>query len=191
MAVTTHDPRITRTRRLLQSALLQLARERPLDAITVADIADRAEVNRSTFYQHYSDKDTLLADALDAQVAAAGADLESIAGAFTPGAPAPELLLRYVTQVGEHADLYRRVLVEHGSPIAVTRLRRRITAVAVDGIAMYGPETSSSGLPVEIAAASVAGSLIGMLIAWLESPDPVEPRVITAWIWGVLNQSGC
>ena len=60
------DPRIARTRQSLQAALFELARERGLDEITVADIAERAGVNRSSFYQHYSDKDTLLADAIDA-----------------------------------------------------------------------------------------------------------------------------
>src|SRR5665811_757073 len=55
MATPQHDPRIARTRRMLQTALLDLTREQPLDEITVADIADRAEVNRSSFYQHYSD----------------------------------------------------------------------------------------------------------------------------------------
>src|SRR5690606_15118949 len=66
------DPRIARTRRSLQEALFELARERGLDEISVADIAERAGVNRSSFYQHYSDKDTLLADAIDAVVEEAG-----------------------------------------------------------------------------------------------------------------------
>ncbi|MEZ5190283.1 MAG: helix-turn-helix domain-containing protein [Schumannella sp.] len=59
------DPRIARTRRSLQEALLELARERELDDISVGDVAERAGVNRSSFYQHYADKETLLADALD------------------------------------------------------------------------------------------------------------------------------
>ena len=85
MATTQLDPRIARTRRVLQAALLDLAREQPLDEITVAEIADRAEVNRSSFYQHYSDKETLLADALDAQAADVGADLSSLDAAAEAG----------------------------------------------------------------------------------------------------------
>jgi AcrR family transcriptional regulator len=187
MAMTQVDPRIARTRRMLQEALLALAREQPLDEITIADIADRAEVNRSTFYQHYSDKETLLADALDAQAADAGADLGSLdtdplSGPNTP----PELVLRYTRHVAGHADLYRRALGEHGSSIAVARLRRRITALATSGYERYDQREADLGMPVEIAAASVAGSLLGMLTAWLESDEPVAPEQVAQWIWNAL-----
>ncbi|PVU82974.1 TetR/AcrR family transcriptional regulator [Cellulomonas sp. WB94] len=191
MATTQLDPRIARTRRMLQSALLDLAREQPLDEITVAEIADRAEVNRSSFYQHYSDKETLLADALDAQAAAVGADLSSLDAAMVPGDPPPELLLRYTRHVFAHAALYRLALGEHGSSIAVARLRNRIAVVVMAGYAQYGQDEGDLGMPVELAAASIAGSLLGMLIAWLESTDPVPPEQMAVWIWNALARPRC
>ncbi len=54
------DPRITRTRRLLQNALTELLSEKNFPDITVGDIADRATVNRATFYAHFEDKYALL-----------------------------------------------------------------------------------------------------------------------------------
>lgn len=186
------DPRIARTRRMLQTALLDLTRDQPLDEITVAEIADHAEVNRSSFYQHYSDRETLLADALDAQAAAVGADLASLDAAAIPGdAAPPELVLRYTHHVYAHAALYRLALGEHGSSIAVARLRNRIAAVAMTGYAQYGQDEADLGMPVEIAAAAVAGSLLGMLIAWLESTDPVPPEQVAVWIWNALARPGC
>lgn len=187
MATPQHDPRIARTRRMLQTALLDLTREQPLDEITVADIADRAEVNRSSFYQHYSDKETLLADALDAQAAAAAADLGSVDAALVPGGTTPpDLFLRYTRHVFAHAALYRLALGEHGSSIAVARLRNRIASVAMTGYARFGQDEADLGMPVEIAAASVAGSLLGMLTAWLESTDPAPPEQVAGWIWNAL-----
>ena len=53
------DPRIRRTRKLLQDALRSLLLEKPLVDISVADIAVRATVNRATFYAHYPDKQAL------------------------------------------------------------------------------------------------------------------------------------
>ena len=50
------DPRVKRTRKFLQTALLDLLREKPLQTITVRDIAERATVNRATFYAHFVDK---------------------------------------------------------------------------------------------------------------------------------------
>ncbi len=54
------DPRVKRTRRLLEAALESLIGEKGFHAITVQDIAGRAGVNRATFYAHFDDKYDLL-----------------------------------------------------------------------------------------------------------------------------------
>src|SRR5690348_13573851 len=54
------DPRVKRTRHLLQQAFLELFQEKRFAAITVQDIAERATVNRATFYAHFEDKYDLL-----------------------------------------------------------------------------------------------------------------------------------
>src|SRR5580692_2291696 len=59
------DPRIRRTRQLLQEALQTLLRSSKFEDISVQDITEAATVNRATFYDHYTDKFALL-DALAA-----------------------------------------------------------------------------------------------------------------------------
>ena len=59
------DPRIRRTRQLLQGALSTLMQTKVFEEISVQDITDAATVNRATFYDHYADKFALL-DALAA-----------------------------------------------------------------------------------------------------------------------------
>ena len=54
------DARVRRTRDALGDALVALMQEKPFETITVQDVLDRAQVSRSTFYAHYSDKDDLL-----------------------------------------------------------------------------------------------------------------------------------
>jgi AcrR family transcriptional regulator len=54
------DPRVTRTRKLIRDALTTLIAEKSFEAITVQDIAERATINRATFYAHYTDKFALL-----------------------------------------------------------------------------------------------------------------------------------
>src|SRR4029434_1901237 len=56
----TEDLRVRRTRKLLQQALIELTIEKGFAAVTVQDIADRAMVNRATFYRHDLAKDDLL-----------------------------------------------------------------------------------------------------------------------------------
>src|SRR5260370_2844387 len=54
------DRRVGRTRKLLEDALHDLIVEKGYEAVTVQDIIDRANVGRSTFYAHYTDKQQLL-----------------------------------------------------------------------------------------------------------------------------------
>jgi AcrR family transcriptional regulator len=70
------DRRSMRTQRLLGEALIALLLEKRYDDITVQDILDRANIGRSTFYEHYWDKEDLLTseierviDLLDQQIA--------------------------------------------------------------------------------------------------------------------------
>src|SRR3954463_709578 len=55
-----NDRRSNRTRELLSGALVELMLEKHYDTITVQDILDRADIGRSTFYAHYTDKEDLL-----------------------------------------------------------------------------------------------------------------------------------
>jgi AcrR family transcriptional regulator len=54
------DPRVKRTRGLIERAFEELLGEKGFQALTVQDIADRATVNRATFYAHFEDKYALL-----------------------------------------------------------------------------------------------------------------------------------
>ena len=49
------DRRVRRTREQLKRALTQLLLEKPVREITVRELTDRADVNRGTFYAHYTD----------------------------------------------------------------------------------------------------------------------------------------
>ena len=50
------DPRVKRTRQLIQQAFLELLPEKDIASINIQDITDRATVNRATFYAHFPDK---------------------------------------------------------------------------------------------------------------------------------------
>ena len=54
------DPRVKRTRQLLEQAFMEALDEKGFQAISVQDITGRAGVNRATFYAHFEDKYALL-----------------------------------------------------------------------------------------------------------------------------------
>ena len=56
----TQDRRITKTRKAIYNAFLQLLNQKDYETITVQEIIDLADVGRSTFYSHYESKELLL-----------------------------------------------------------------------------------------------------------------------------------
>ncbi len=56
----TEDRRITRSKKALRDAMIELMEERGLNEFTVNDLCERANLNRGTFYNHFKDKDDLL-----------------------------------------------------------------------------------------------------------------------------------
>ncbi|HEY6074456.1 MAG TPA: TetR/AcrR family transcriptional regulator [Anaerolineales bacterium] len=54
------DPRVKRTRQLLEQAFMEALDEKGFQTVSVQDITDRAGVNRATFYAHFEDKYALL-----------------------------------------------------------------------------------------------------------------------------------
>ncbi len=54
------DPRVKRTRQLLEQSFMEIIAEKGFQAVTVQDITERAGVNRATFYAHFADKYALL-----------------------------------------------------------------------------------------------------------------------------------
>lgn len=55
-----NDPRVLRTRQIITEAFRALLQTKGFDTITIKDIAQKATINRSTFYAHYEDKFALL-----------------------------------------------------------------------------------------------------------------------------------
>ena len=58
--MTAQDRRITKTRKAIYAAFLQLLNQKNFETITVQEIIDLADIGRSTFYSHYESKELLL-----------------------------------------------------------------------------------------------------------------------------------
>jgi AcrR family transcriptional regulator len=53
---THEDLRVRRTRMMIENAFLELVSEGGFGSMTIQEIADRAMINRATFYRHFEDK---------------------------------------------------------------------------------------------------------------------------------------
>lgn len=178
------DRRALRTQTALQGALIELVEDRELSQISVADVAERADVSRSTFYDHYRDVHVLAEaactgrfDELIDMVAAIGSDLES-------ADPAASLQTFFAT-LGEHAGLYRSLLGPQGSARVIDHIRRRITTTALR--TSTGKDTSTKDDPDNVHAAFIAGALTGVAIDWLQRDCAHSPSEMAALTWPLLS----
>lgn len=113
------NPRAARTRAALVAAGRRLFSQRPVDAVTVDDIVQAAEVGKGSFYNHFADREAL-ARAIKAQIRASieGAVAQANAGVDDPArrlARAVCTYLRYALDEPEQAGVLVHIHTGHTS----------------------------------------------------------------------------
>lgn len=156
------DPRITRTRKLIRDALTSLLAEKSFEAITVQDVAERATINRATFYAHYTDKFALL----DALVR------EDVATRLAQGEPlnmrsVPSMLLAVGSNIFAFVASKRKCPIDRDFE---SQLQRAMETELTD---FLSPAFDRS------AAMLIASALVGAAMNWRhQAPkSPTEPIV--------------
>jgi AcrR family transcriptional regulator len=173
----------------MEAALRDLIAEHDLAAISVSDVAKRAGLNRSTFYEHYADVHDLASSACTAVFDELIATARPVETTAVDGPLAVERLLRLFSHVREHAPLYRALLGDDGSARVVNHLLQRLAIAVRPNLAP--PETI--GPSTRTAATFTAGAVLGLIMDWLardcaETPDELAracgPLVVAAVVAG-------
>ena len=66
MVANNDDKRVLRTKKALHEALLRLIQEKPVSRVTTTELCREADINRNTFYAHYSTPEDVLREVEDA-----------------------------------------------------------------------------------------------------------------------------
>lgn len=176
------DRRITRSKRALRGALIALIEERGLDAITVNDLCERADLNRGTFYNHFHDKENLLT-ALENEVLAEVALLQARMQSVTlgdmlafrvAGRPVPVLVDLFEYLRGE-SDFLRAVLGSGGDVRFGPRLREAVCENLVQNILHEKYRTNPTPF-VCYYVAFYASAYLGIIARWVEDGCPETPE---------------
>ncbi|WP_436776540.1 TetR/AcrR family transcriptional regulator [Yinghuangia sp. YIM S09857] len=188
------DRRVHRTRTALRAALLDLVAERPLGDLTVSDVTKLADVNRSTFYEHYNDVHDLAADACSW----AFDELIAAAPVLLPGDDQGERrraraeLAAVFAHIAARADLYRALLGPDGSARVINHLHRRLTIAIHVNLARPGNGTHAAdpeSIPHDPAASYLAGALLGTAADWLHHNCPGTPEELVDTLHSRLPQA--
>jgi AcrR family transcriptional regulator len=179
------DPRVKRTRDLLLHALIDLAAEKDIRSIRVQDIAERATVNRATFYAHYRDKDALL------DAAFRGRTREMLAEKLSPTSPLTtdnlRLLFRVVCDIlNNTVRRCPRSLGEDHRQLKKEAVQEELQAFLLEWLRQGLPNKSSQGFPLEMLAAFMSWSLFGASVEWASEPTKFSQDVIAAQVVDLL-----
>jgi AcrR family transcriptional regulator len=163
------DRRVDRTRGALLDAFRELILNNQYENVSVADVAARAGVGRSTLYEHFAGKDALLASSI-------AVPFSVLADTLRPGHDVSRLA-RLLEHFWGNRPLARALFV---GPI-----RRKTMAVLVG---LIEKQLTAGGLsrrgalilPVRLAAVQLAEILLAPVIAWLMGESRCTAAVLAA-----------
>lgn len=147
------DRRQQKTRSALHAAFVTLLLEQGYGALKIGQVAERANVGRSTFYEHYRTKHELLA-------ATIGKPFSLLADLVEPGAGAEHIpsLLRHFR---DHQQVGRVLL---GWPV---RPLLSQTLASLIALRLARMPAVSAWLPAEVIARQVADAQLALLDSWI------------------------
>jgi AcrR family transcriptional regulator len=169
------DPRIRRTRELLQRALATLLETREFDRISVQDITDAATVNRATFYAHYPDKFALLECLVAGQFHALLAERQVRFDAGCEGT-----LRALVLGVCDFLALAPRG--EDGCRMQPHRESAVVAVVRGMLLAGFQRHGTSDGVSAELRAATASWAIYGAAREWAAMPQRPPSEEIAATV---------
>jgi AcrR family transcriptional regulator len=156
MASDTYNRQARKTRAALLDAFNELVVARRYADIRIADIIRRADVGRSTFYEHFRNKDDLLRESLSGILAI-------LASAVDDGCDLHRVQ-RLLEHFRENSRLARGLLNGPSCPQVVSVLEGLIAERLTARRRKCG---GTPVIPVDLAAAQAAEAQLGLVRAWL------------------------
>ena len=177
------DLRIKKTQTAIRSAFLKLLATKGFSKLTVRDIIQEAQINRSTFYAHYTDKYDLLncveQELLD------DFNPSELSGSIMKNGRNYDVLESLLSNraqfLKENGQFFALLLSENGDPAFADKLGKSIYQI--------WSATDLRGkflLPDNYAMAALIGVLSGILNEWVrggfkETPDELA-KIVVAFI---------
>jgi len=174
------DPRIRRTRELLQQSLAKLLEQKEFERISVHDITDAATVNRATFYAHYPDKfallECLVAGQFNALLAERGVRFDGTCASAIRG---------IILGVGDFLAQSPRMECERRRQME-PHLESAVVAVVgkmlLEGLQQHPTSTPSP----EMKAAAVSWAIYGAAKQWVHTTDRPSSEAMAETVFNLI-----
>lgn len=161
------------TNEALVFALVELVHERGYASVTVQHLTARAGVSRSTFYQHYHDKDDLLFRSFEAMLLSLDRSMSHGAASDGRVAPVRELFEHVGSHRAFHESLAEAGMLERHDHVGINVFARMIER-------RLRARNGKGTVPPAIHARALAGALFALLRWWLDEDRPHSPAEMDA-----------
>lgn len=180
------DPRVKRTRQLLQQAFMELFLERDISAISIQDITERATVNRATFYAHFSDKYALLDSIIREQFQHTIADLLPPAPVW--GKQSLHALIRATFSfLGEfHHDCQPGKM--QFDPLIERAIQQELAEMVLNWLKLAKVAGMRQGVRLETVASAISWAIFGTAVQWSRNERAPSPEEMTNQVFLVITE---
>lgn len=113
---TKNNQRSRITKLLIKKAFLSLMHTKRTGKISVTDICSLAEINRSTFYQHYDEPNSVRKELEDEAISQINEYLVSIGSSYAAHSDAKGCLMLFLHFVKKNDEVFRTLLLENSDP---------------------------------------------------------------------------
>ncbi|RXJ00268.1 TetR/AcrR family transcriptional regulator [Anaerobacillus alkaliphilus] len=165
------DRRKKYTRMVLRDSLMTLLKEKQISAITVKELCELADINRSTYYSHYSDQFDLL-NKIEEEI------IEDMYGKLsqfncTKEDEALQMTEKILEYIASKSDVCQTLLSEHGD----TNFQKRIMNITQQ-FTMKNWMTINNVDPkiTEYISMFVVSGCISVIKSWLENGMDKSPK---------------
>ena len=164
-----------RSRKLIKAALADLLQEKPLDKIAVTDVVNRAEINRGTFYAHYSD----IPDVIDHLIGETFSRIQQVLSeAPCQIQDIPGILARQIQVILEEDLPFYRKVMDSGSSVL---LQQRLTEIILEYLLQREADFAfGSHEQYILTIRFCAGGLSALYHDWFAGKIPLSLSQITA-----------
>jgi AcrR family transcriptional regulator len=158
------DRRVRRSRAALASAITALTFERGYAGLEPNEVAARADVGRSTLYNHFSGLDELLAHSLERHL--------SVLARCTLKPDLDPALVKLMEHFWKQRAAARTILRGKAAAAISRSLSRKIEAGLLE---LRRLRRSQADLPASIIAAQISSGQMAALDTWLSGRAPASP----------------
>lgn len=164
-----------RSRKLIRNAVVELMADRDISQITVRDIAERADINRGTFYAHYRDIYDVLEQIENELIATLGALLDDFQSRGIIRTPL-DLMLAIAEYLEEDLEFNRQLIRSRGANSFLLKLRKVVVQrLTIDKVLV---RSVKNPVELQLCATYIAAGGVGLLQDWFNGDMTVPLRSI-------------